>query len=147
MTRILLIENENTLHWIEPSGQLAEQELKLEHCKLTARLEKKDIEMITHANKHTPLRRFDVGSLLVLIPDGSLKPLAHLPPAGQSSRLTNRQKQVLQALANGLSTKQIAVQLHLSERTVLMHVRDLKGRLGAVTREQIILKALSGGML
>jgi DNA-binding NarL/FixJ family response regulator len=147
MTRILLIENENTLHWIEPSGQLAEQELKLEHCKLTARLEKKDIEMITQTNKHTPLRRFDVGSLIVLIPDGSIKPLTAVHPAGQDLQLTSRQKQVLRALANGLSTKQIAVQLHLSERTVLMHVHALKERLGAATRERIILKALSGGVL
>ncbi len=147
MTRILLIENENTLHWFESSGQVPEWKSGLDTAALQARLKKEEVEMITHVHKTTPLRRFDVGSLLVLIPDGSLKPLAHLPSAGQVSRLTNRQKQVLQALANGLSTKQIAVQLHLSERTVLMHVRALKERLGAVTREQVILKALSGGVL
>jgi len=147
MTRILLIENENTLHWLESSWQMPEWKSGLDTAALAARLEKKEVEMITRIHKATPLRRFDVGSLLVLIPDGSLKPLVHLPPAGQNSRLTNRQKQVLQALANGLSTKQIGVQLHLSERTVLMHVRALKERLGAATREQIILKALSGGVL
>lgn len=147
MTRILLIENENTLHWFESSGQVPEWKTELDTAALETRLQKKEVEMITRIHKATPLRRFDVGSLLVLIPDGSLKPLASLPPAGQGSRLTNRQKQVLAALANGLSTKQIAVQLHLSERTVLMHVRDLKERLGAVTREQVILKALSGGVL
>jgi DNA-binding CsgD family transcriptional regulator len=147
MTRILLIENENTLHWFESSGQVPEWKNGLDTAALAARLKQKEVEVIKNVHKTTPLRRFDVGSLLVLIPDGSLKPLASLPPAGQGSRLTNRQKQVLQALANGLSTKQIAVQLHLSERTVLMHVRDLKGRLGAVTREQVILKALSSGVL
>lgn len=147
MTRILLIENENTLHWFESSEPMPEWKNSLDTTALEARLQPKEVEMITNVHRATPLRRFDVGSLLLLVPDGSLKPLAPLHPAGKNMQLTNRQKQVLAALANGLSTKQTAVQLHLSERTVLMHVRALKERLGAATREQIILKALSGGVL
>ncbi|HPC07142.1 MAG TPA: hypothetical protein PLI60_10530, partial [Anaerolineaceae bacterium] len=75
MTRILLIENENTLHWLESSGQVPEWKSGLNTAALAARLEKEEVEMITRIHKATPLRRFDVGSLLVLIPDGSLQPL------------------------------------------------------------------------
>lgn len=57
--------------------------------------------------------------------------------------LTTRQQQVLQSLMNGLSTKQMALELGLSERTVLMHIHALKERLGAASREQVILIALS----
>ncbi len=57
--------------------------------------------------------------------------------------LTTRQQQVLQELMKGLSTKQMALKLGLSERTVLMHIHALKERLGAASREQVILIALS----
>ncbi len=97
MTRRLFIENENSLHWMDPP----ELENKLEN---------------------------DASS----------------PP---DITLTPRQNQVLQALTNGFSTKQIASQLHLSNRTILMHVHALKERLGVITREQVILKALSLGLL
>lgn len=57
--------------------------------------------------------------------------------------LTTRQQQVLQELMKGSSTKQMALELGLSERTVLMHIHALKERLGAASREQVILIALS----
>jgi NarL family two-component system response regulator YdfI len=61
--------------------------------------------------------------------------------------LTTRQKQVLQELMKGSSTKQMALELGLSERTVLMHIHALKERLGAASREQVILIALSSVMV
>ncbi len=53
-----------------------------------------------------------------------------LEPAG----LTRREKQVLRLLSDGLTNRQIAVELVLSTRTVDMHVRSLFTKLGCTSR-------------
>ena len=56
--------------------------------------------------------------------------------------LTGRQAEILQALVEGLSNKEISVKLHLSTRTVDMHVRHLFDRLNCRTRAEAVRKAL-----
>jgi DNA-binding CsgD family transcriptional regulator len=63
--------------------------------------------------------------------------------AGGESRqrlrpLTRRQREVLHALADGATTRQMALRLHLSPRTVLYHVAELKRIFGAQTRAELI---------
>jgi DNA-binding NarL/FixJ family response regulator len=69
------------------------------------------------------------------------------PPAGlKPVRLSERQRQVLQGLADGLTHRQIAAQLHLSERTVDMHVAALKRRFGTPSRMQSVLRGVALGL-
>jgi PAS domain S-box-containing protein len=60
------------------------------------------------------------------------------PAAPPHPALTGRQTEVLGLLARGLSTRQIASELHLSPETVRNHIRDLMGRLGVHTRLEAV---------
>jgi DNA-binding CsgD family transcriptional regulator len=54
------------------------------------------------------------------------------------SRLTRRQQEVLELLAAGASTEQIAARLFLSRETVRNHVRHILHRLGARSRLEAV---------
>ena len=54
------------------------------------------------------------------------------------SPLTERQQEVLACLAQGMSNKQIGVQLHISENTVKYHIRQMMERLQLETRHELI---------
>ncbi len=71
---------------------------------------------------------------------GPLDADASTPPA----HLTPRQAEVLHLLEQGLSTKQIAQELHLSPETVRNHVRHLLRALGVNTRLEAVAAARHG---
>ena len=62
-------------------------------------------------------------------------------------RLTNRQFEVLTYLAQGLSNKQIAYQLSVSEATVKLHINALLRSLKATNRTQAVIKAQKMGII
>lgn len=64
--------------------------------------------------------------------------------AGGTGRvpLTNREREILSALAEGHSGAQIAERLVLSPETVRTHVRNAMAKLGATTRSQAVALAL-----
>jgi len=66
---------------------------------------------------------------------------ATAPPA----HLTPRQAEVLRLLEQGLSTKQIAQELHLSTETVKNHVRHLLRALGVNSRLEAVAAVRRGG--
>ena len=68
-------------------------------------------------------------------------------PRTDSINLTNRQKQVLLAVADGLTNKQIAAQLHISENTVKKHLIYLFSVFKASTRSECIQKARTENLL
>lgn len=68
---------------------------------------------------------------------GPLDQEASVPPA----HLTPRQAEVLRLLERGLSTKQIARELHLSPDTVRNHVRHLLRALGVNSRLEAVAAA------
>jgi PAS domain S-box-containing protein len=68
------------------------------------------------------------------------------PSAPAESPLTPRQQQVLDLLANGQSTSQIAASLHLSRETIRNHVRDLLRALGAHSRIEALAEARRRGL-
>jgi DNA-binding NarL/FixJ family response regulator len=59
-------------------------------------------------------------------------------PAGPA-RLSRREKEVLEALLENLSNKEIAVKLHMSERTAKFHVSNLLAKYGVRRRADLIL--------
>jgi DNA-binding NarL/FixJ family response regulator len=67
--------------------------------------------------------------------------------SGESTRLSDREHQVLLLLADGLSAAEIAPQLHLSESTVKSHVAKIYQKLGAVNRAQALVTAMRIGLL
>ncbi len=69
---------------------------------------------------------------------------ASLPnPAG----LTVRERQILQLIAQGLSTKEVARQVVIAPRTVDRHVDNIRYKLGAKNRTHMIACAIIQGLL
>jgi DNA-binding NarL/FixJ family response regulator len=67
--------------------------------------------------------------------------------SGESTRLSEREHDVLMLLAEGLSAGEIAPRLHLSESTVKSHVARIYQKLGAVNRAQALVTAMRIGLL
>jgi DNA-binding NarL/FixJ family response regulator len=65
-----------------------------------------------------------------------------VPPKGSRAKLTRRQRQILQLLANGESTTVAARELDLSEETVKSHTKHALARLGARNRTHAVAIAL-----
>ena len=61
------------------------------------------------------------------------------------ARLTAREREVLQALADGMSDKEIAERLHVSGKTVKSHMVSILDKLGVASRLQALVFALRHG--
>jgi two-component system, NarL family, response regulator YdfI len=90
--------------------------------------------------------------LLVLHPSHANEGL----PAGSASprtfdelteSLTRRELEVLQMLAAGLSNKEIAARLNISEHTVKFHVASILGKLGAASRTEAVSLGIRRGLV
>lgn len=57
-------------------------------------------------------------------------------------KLTDREEQVCDAIAEGLNDKQIASRLGLSWFTVRSHIRNIRAKSGSANRAQIVAKWL-----
>jgi DNA-binding NarL/FixJ family response regulator len=69
------------------------------------------------------------------------------PAASLPVPLTDREQEVLRALARGLSNREIAVQLVITEGTVKNHVSNLIDKLGVRDRTQAVLKGQELGLI
>ena len=65
-----------------------------------------------------------------------------VPPSGSRGKLTRRQREILQLLADGGSTAAAARELGLSEETVKTHTKNVLARLGARNRTHAVAIAL-----
>lgn len=65
-----------------------------------------------------------------------------VPPKGSRGKLTRRQREILQLLANGESTTVAARRLDVSEETVKTHTKHALARLGAKNRTHAVAIAL-----
>jgi len=68
-------------------------------------------------------------------------------PRRSPTRLSAREREVLQLLAQGLATKQIARSLGVTERTVKFHVASIFAKLGATNRAQAVALAAQHNLL
>jgi DNA-binding NarL/FixJ family response regulator len=62
-------------------------------------------------------------------------------------RLTRRERDVLQCLAEGLANRAIARALGISEHTVKFHLASIFGKLGATTRTEAVRLGLRQGLV
>jgi two-component system, NarL family, response regulator LiaR len=75
-----------------------------------------------------------------------LQEFARPPAPAAAEHLTERETEVLRLVAHGLSNKDIAAQLSLSERTVRSHVSTILAKLQLSSRTQAALYALRAGL-
>ena len=69
------------------------------------------------------------------------------PASPELIPLTDREREVLRLLAQGLQNKEIAGHLHISERTVKFHVSAILDKLGAGNRTEAVHLAAQHGLL
>ena len=72
---------------------------------------------------------------------------ASRPLAELAEPLTRREREVLQMLAAGLSNKEIAARLVISEHTVKFHVASILGKLGAESRTEAVSLGIRRGLI
>jgi DNA-binding NarL/FixJ family response regulator len=70
-----------------------------------------------------------------------------IPPRGGRGKLTRRQREILQLLADGHSTSFAARELELSEETVKTHLKKALARLGARNRTHAVAIALRESLI
>lgn len=70
-----------------------------------------------------------------------------VPPKGSRGKLTRRQRQILQLLANGESTTVAARELDLAEETVKTHIKTALARLEARNRTHAVSIALRESLI
>ncbi len=64
-----------------------------------------------------------------------------------AERLSPREQEILELLADGLKAADIAHRLYLSESTVKSHITHLYEKLGASNRAQALVTAMRRGLL
>jgi len=68
-------------------------------------------------------------------------------PGERARRLTPRELEVLQLICNGLSNKEIAVQLEVSANTVAVHRANIMNALGVHKTAELVVYALQNGLV
>lgn len=69
------------------------------------------------------------------------------PAVAMIAPLTRREREVLQLLAAGMTNKEIASRLAVTDHTVKFHVNGILGKLGAVTRTEAVVEAARRGLI
>ena len=87
---------------------------------------------------------FDQAFLEVLQSPSSTSGIAS---TGSLETLTARERQVLGLLAEGLTNKQIAVRLEISEHTAKFHVNAIRGKFGVPSRLDAVVHAARLGLI
>ncbi|UCC64465.1 MAG: response regulator transcription factor [Anaerolineae bacterium] len=85
-----------------------------------------------------------------LLPPAVLeKVIAHLaaPRPVKAGELSARESEVLALLGQGAANKEIALRLHISERTVKAHVTSIFNKLGVSPRTEAVAVAMRHGLL
>jgi PAS domain S-box-containing protein len=102
-------------------------------------------ERITIRVTSAPLR--ERGEVVAVF--GLAVPVAHatIPASSALDDLTPRQQEVLQLLAEGLETPEIAKRLGIADETARNHIRALLRATGAHSRLEVVLMGMRHGLL
>ena len=85
---------------------------------------------------------------LVVLPRLLTERVLHSVTVGDLDEpLTNREREVLELLAQGLSNKLIAGELHISEHTVKFHISSLYAKLDVSSRAEAVSQGARYGLL
>ena len=91
------------------------------------------------------------GALKLILDGGSYVPSNLLNRSNDNTEknkvLTHRQNQVLGLVAQGMSNKQIAYEIGVSEATVKLHINALLRSVGATNRTQAVITAQKMGII
>ncbi len=77
--------------------------------------------------------------------EAALAPIESLPAGQHASLLTPREREVVALIAQGLSNREIASRLVISERTADTHVQHILNKLGVSSRVQVAAWAVEHG--
>ncbi|MGH2723147.1 MAG: response regulator transcription factor [Actinomycetota bacterium] len=99
------------------------------------------------------LRRAAAGE--IVLPHGDVTPLLRSmqtsatldEPGARLARLTPREIEILQSLAEGRSTEEVAETLFISPRTVYSHVGSILPKLGVRSKLEAVVMALRHGVI
>jgi NarL family two-component system response regulator YdfI len=69
------------------------------------------------------------------------------PQGKDSGELTSREREVLEGVAKGQRSKEIAAQLHITENTVKGHLATIYAKLGVDSRASTVAEAMERGLL
>ncbi|AHE99567.1 two-component system response regulator NarL [Thioalkalivibrio paradoxus] len=151
---ILLDLNMTDMDGTETLGALREAGIDARVVMLTVSDEEEDLVAALRAGadgyllKHTEpeellrqLRQVLSGRLILTdeLTERLAEAMRRKPPPGERGMLTRREQEVLDQIAAGLSNKQIARELGLSEGTVKVHVKHLLKKLGMHSRLEAAL--------
>jgi DNA-binding NarL/FixJ family response regulator len=88
-----------------------------------------------------------IASLVTTSTAGARRPVNPALPASHLARLTEREREVLALVAQGLSNEELAVRLYLSPLTTKTHVSHIMTKLGARDRAQLVVIAYESGLV
>ncbi|MBA3443432.1 MAG: helix-turn-helix transcriptional regulator [Gemmatimonadales bacterium] len=83
----------------------------------------------------------------ILIQELDLKPHGPIGPTARLGRLTPREIEVLRLVAQGLSDREAAARLKLSEHTVHRHIGNILTKTGLPSRAAAVAQAARNGLL
>ena len=83
----------------------------------------------------------------ILLQELDLKPHGPIGAAAKLGRLTARELEVLRLVAQGLSDKEAAFRLHLSEHTIHRHVGNILTKTGLPSRAAAVAQATRSGLI
>jgi DNA-binding NarL/FixJ family response regulator len=79
--------------------------------------------------------------------DTVIDPAVAVQAAGEKTRLTPREMEVLQLICKGLSNKEIAVQLNVSANTIAVHRASIMNTCGVHKTAELVMYALNHGLI
>lgn len=98
------------------------------------------------AAARTGLTVMDASLAESLVPAQQARATGATPGKGRGD-LTERERQVVQLLSEGLSNKLIADRLGISDHTAKFHVNGVMMKLGASTRTEAVVEAMRRGLI
>ena len=93
------------------------------------------------------VRRGEQPAFLHLLRNGEVVEASASGPVAQAPKLTPRQGEILELLAEGIPAKVIASRLQLSETTVRNHIRGILTQLGCHSQLEAVAKARRLGIV